>query len=158
MPSVATDVDGTINAGANFILADIGVLFWIKSSLLGVGGDFIIRATIDNFVTDDTDEDGVSDATDNCTLIANADQLDTDGDSIGNVCDADIEPAINNCQINFGDLGALKAAFFSLPGDGNWNADADFNGDDQVNFFDLGTMRESFFNVPGPSGLPNACN
>ncbi|MGX9727739.1 MAG: FG-GAP repeat protein [Candidatus Electronema sp. VV] len=36
----------------------------------------------------DTDGDGIADATDNCPLIANADQQDTDGDGIGDVCDA----------------------------------------------------------------------
>ncbi|MGB5471915.1 MAG: hypothetical protein WBQ78_00375, partial [Gammaproteobacteria bacterium] len=37
----------------------------------------------------DTDSDTVDDAIDNCTLVANADQRDTNGDGFGNVCDAD---------------------------------------------------------------------
>ncbi len=37
----------------------------------------------------DTDRDGVTDETDNCVHNANADQLDTDHDGIGNVCDSD---------------------------------------------------------------------
>ena len=36
----------------------------------------------------DTDNDGVIDLKDNCPEIANADQLDSDGDTRGNVCDA----------------------------------------------------------------------
>jgi hypothetical protein len=36
----------------------------------------------------DTDQDGIPDALDNCPSVANADQLDTDGDGLGNVCDA----------------------------------------------------------------------
>src|SRR5262245_16394589 len=36
---------------------------------------------------EDTDGDGVCDAIDNCPLIANADQADLDGDTIGDVCD-----------------------------------------------------------------------
>ena len=36
----------------------------------------------------DTDSDGVPDDSDNCPLICNADQLDADGDGIGDVCDA----------------------------------------------------------------------
>ena len=37
----------------------------------------------------DTDGDGVKDSGDNCPLISNASQLDTDGDDIGDACDDD---------------------------------------------------------------------
>ena len=36
-----------------------------------------------------TDGDGVADAIDNCPSVANADQLDTDSDGVGNECDTD---------------------------------------------------------------------
>ena len=39
--------------------------------------------------TTDEDGDGVTDESDNCPLHSNASQLDTDGDSLGNECDAD---------------------------------------------------------------------
>ncbi|MFA7663160.1 MAG: lamin tail domain-containing protein, partial [Patescibacteria group bacterium] len=35
----------------------------------------------------DSDEDGISDSTDNCVNNANSDQADVDGDQIGNACD-----------------------------------------------------------------------
>jgi hypothetical protein len=35
----------------------------------------------------DTDGDGISDASDNCPTVSNADQLDQDGDGMGNACD-----------------------------------------------------------------------
>lgn len=35
----------------------------------------------------DYDDDGVADANDNCVFIANADQVDSDGDGLGNGCD-----------------------------------------------------------------------
>lgn len=35
----------------------------------------------------DTDSDGVMDISDNCPTVANPDQIDTDGDGIGNACD-----------------------------------------------------------------------
>jgi hypothetical protein len=37
----------------------------------------------------DSDADGDSDSDDNCPLVANEDQLNTDGDVLGNVCDDD---------------------------------------------------------------------
>ncbi|MBT8149116.1 MAG: Ig domain-containing protein, partial [Gammaproteobacteria bacterium] len=40
------------------------------------------------FVSDDNDQDGVVTSIDNCVAIANARQIDTDGDSVGNSCDA----------------------------------------------------------------------
>ena len=144
LPSVATDLDGTIDAGANFILADVGVLFWFQSTLLGVSGDFIIRATIDNFVEPDSDGDGVPDSTDNCLAVANPNQRDTDGDGFGNFCDADLN---DDCSVNFPDLNLFKAVFF-----GN-DPDADLDGDGTVNFADLELVKQQFFGSPGPSAL-----
>lgn len=38
-------------------------------------------------VFEDTDLDGVSDATDNCANSANEDQVDSDDDGVGDICD-----------------------------------------------------------------------
>lgn len=146
LPSVASDLDGSIDAGANFILADIGALFWFQSSTLGVSGDWIIRATIDSFA--DADADGLPDNSDNCITRPNADQRDTDADDFGNACDLDLN---NDCIVNAVDLGAFKSVFFSA------DADADANGDGVVNAVDLGIFKSLFFQPPGPSGLSNAC-
>ena len=153
LPSVASDLDGNIDAAANFILADIGVLFWFQSATLGVGGDFVIRATVDNLVAVDTDADGVADDADNCTTIANADQRDTDADGIGNICDTDFD---DNCLTDFSDVAIFKLAFLTSPGDDNWNPDADFDGDDFVGFLDLGRLKGFFLGPPGPSAT--GCN
>ena len=91
----------------------------------------------------DTDEDGIPDDADNCTLVPNPDQRDSNGDGFGNVCDADLN---NDLVINVVDLGLLRAVFFTA------DADADFNGDGVVNVVDLGIMRAAFFGPPGPSG------
>ena len=105
----------------------------------------------------DTDGDGVTDDVDNCTLTANASQTDTDGDNIGNACDADIfPPGGGDCSVNFGDLSVLKAGFFPVN-----DPLADFNGDGGVNFGDLAFMKATFFNGgdpgPGPGAPGNAC-
>ena len=47
----------------------------------GVGGDEIEPKDFD------FDQDGVGNRDDNCPTIANADQADDDGDSLGDVCD-----------------------------------------------------------------------
>ncbi|MFK8014731.1 MAG: pre-peptidase C-terminal domain-containing protein [Gammaproteobacteria bacterium] len=90
----------------------------------------------------DTDGDGVFDNADNCTLIANPSQTDSNGDGYGNRCDADLN---NDCVVNTVDLGILRSVFFSN------DADADLTGDGTVNVADLGVLRTQFFGSPGPS-------
>ncbi len=51
-------------------------------------GAFEVQAAVPP-PTPDTDGDGVPDATDNCPLSANPDQVDNDGDGQGDACDAD---------------------------------------------------------------------
>ncbi|MEO1574058.1 MAG: thrombospondin type 3 repeat-containing protein [Pseudomonadota bacterium] len=104
------------------------------------GGSAAYLATL----SPDSDGDGVADSSDNCTLVANPDQRDTNGDGFGNACDADLN---NDGVVNVLDLGELRLVFF---GD---DADADFNGDGAVNVIDLGILRAGFFLPPGPSGL-----
>ncbi|MEL7447880.1 MAG: choice-of-anchor Q domain-containing protein [Pseudomonadota bacterium] len=98
----------------------------------------------------DTDGDTVPDPMDNCVNVINPDQLDTDADGFGNICDADLD---QDCVVNFTDLGLMKSVFFGT------DPDADMNGDGAVNFTDLGLMKAAFFSEPGPSGLEsNICN
>ncbi len=98
----------------------------------------------------DSDNDSVPDSADNCTDVANPDQRDTNGDGIGNICDADLD---DSGLVNFIDLLQFEAAFFSGPQSPNWNPDADLNGDNSVNFLDLLIVEQQFFGPPGPSGL-----
>ncbi len=103
----------------------------------------------------DSDADGVADDSDNCTLVANADQHDSNADGFGNYCDADITGAggVEDCFVNFLDLQAVKDAFFSTPVSPVWNPDADFDNSGAVNFADLQILKNQIFGPPGPSGL-----
>ena len=90
----------------------------------------------------DTDGDGIGDAVDNCTSVANPAQIDSDGDGYGNACDADFN---GDCVVNVIDLGILRTVFFTT------DADADLNADGIVNVIDLGILRTLFFQPPGPA-------
>ena len=92
----------------------------------------------------DTDGDTVFDHLDNCTLIGNTDQRDTDNDGYGNACDPDFD---NNLIVNASDLAFFKTKFFTS------DPDADLNGDGVVNAADLATLKIFFFKPPGPSAL-----
>ena len=53
----------------------------------------------------DTDGDGVPDNADNCTLVFNPDQRDTDGDNYGNICDADFN---GDLMVDLSDLSLFE--------------------------------------------------
>ena len=92
--------------------------------------------------TMDTDGDGVDDSVDNCTLVSNSAQQDTDNDGFGNACDTDF----NNDGVTNGlDVGLLKAAF------GTSGPDEDLNQDGVVNGLDVGILKQYFGSAPGPS-------
>ncbi len=117
-------------------------------------GDFDWYAQVDDVtvtapVCTDSDEDGVDDAQDNCLLVENASQLDTDNDGYGNICDGDFD---NNCTTDFLDLQVMKDNFF-LTGD----LLTDMDGDMNTNFADLSVLKAIFFLPPGPSGVVDTC-
>ncbi len=100
----------------------------------------------------DTDGDRVIDWGDNCLLIGNPDQRNTNAgtgpgqDRYGNLCDADLN---DNGVTNTLDFGLFKLSFGQIgPG-----LDADFNGDGRVNTLDFGRFKLMFGRPPGPSGL-----
>ncbi|MFK7888330.1 MAG: thrombospondin type 3 repeat-containing protein [Gammaproteobacteria bacterium] len=93
----------------------------------------------------DEDADGIANAVDNCRDHPNTDQRDTNGDGIGNVCDADFN---NDSVVNVIDLSILRAQFFA----DDANPDADLDGDGVVALTDLALLRQLFFKPPGPVG------
>ena len=78
----------------------------------------------------DSDGDGVTDGTDNCTSTPNSDQRDNDGDSTGDVCDDDddndgVPDSEDNCSLT------ANAGQRDRDGDGRGNAcDQDADGDE----------------------------
>jgi hypothetical protein len=92
----------------------------------------------------DSDEDGVRDYMDNCTLVVNPDQRDTDGDGYGSICDPDFD---NNGVVQAADLAYLKSKFFMA------DEHADLDGNGVVQAADLAILKAMFFGPPGPSGL-----
>jgi hypothetical protein len=85
----------------------------------------------------DADGDGVADNQDNCPDDANADQIDTDGDTEGDACDADddndtVADAADNCPL---DPNTNQA---DADGDGFGNVcDADDDNDGVIDAADL---------------------
>jgi hypothetical protein len=80
-----------------------------------------------NFMAD-ADGDGVGDEDDNCPNTANADQLDTDGDSQGDVCDEDDDNDEVPDSSDAFPLDSEESVDTDGDGTGN-NADSDDDGD-----------------------------
>ena len=95
----------------------------------------------------DSDGDLVSDSQDNCTLVANADQRDTDIDGYGNLCDGDLN---NDDSTDTLDLQLYIEMHRTAQGDPNYDPDADFNGDGFINTLDLNIYKGLHRKPPGP--------
>ena len=111
---------------------------------VAVGGGAVTDLGVIELEGIDTDGDGVPDIDDNCTLVANPLQRNTNGDDFGNYCDPDLN---DDGIVNAIDLGLFKSVFFTA------DANADLNGDGTVNAIDLGIFKGFFFLPPGPAGL-----
>jgi hypothetical protein len=68
---------------------DVSQTFNICNSASDCDGDGLAFSSDANDLNGDVDGDGVSDGADNCPAIGNANQTDTDGDTIGDLCDTD---------------------------------------------------------------------
>ena len=83
--------------------------------------------------TTDTDGDGTGDNSDNCPVIANGDQLNTDADALGDVCDTDMD---NDTVLNEADNCPLIVNTDQLNTDGDDFGDvcdADMDNDTVLN-------------------------
>lgn len=98
----------------------------------------------------DTDGDGIADAGDNCTQVANADQLDADGDNFGNLCDGDLD---NNGTTDEADFELMRSVLNQESSAGPLAAAADMDGSGRVTAQDFNRLRSRINSPPGPSGL-----
>ena len=94
----------------------------------------------------DTDLDGVEDSRDNCTEVANPDQLDSDADGYGNRCDGDYD---DSGLVDAEDYAKLRVWI----GDGSYEPKADHDGNGMVNTIDGIVFLQLHGAPPGPSGL-----
>ena len=119
-------------------------------------GSTLIRARYDskstaiNFtVAVDTDGDTVPDPIDNCTLVPNPSQCDSDGDGFGNHCDGDLN---NNTFTNSQDYLLFRAQLSQSSDPPTYNQ-ADINCNGVVNAQDYLLFRDLLGKPSGPSGL-----
>ena len=102
----------------------------------GNGGTFSksFKITV-NDLYEDTDGDDVIDSEDNCPLFANSDQLDSDEDGIGDVCDEDDDnDGVSDAEDSF-PLDKDEWIDTDADGIGN-NADEDDDNDGVLDIFD----------------------
>ena len=97
----------------------------------------------------DTDGDGVVDALDNCRLVSNATQVDSNGDGYGHRCDGDLN---NNGSTNAQDTVLFRQQLGQPSVAPNFNA-ADINANGSVNAQDTTLYRQLLGAQPGPSGI-----
>ena len=126
-----------------------------QSASIAVGAhDFVLYELAPSALIPEYDADGVPDAVDNCTLVANPTQLDRDGDGYGNACDADLN---NSGTVTTADFGILRSVLGQATGSSANAAKADLNGSGTVTTADLAILRAAFGTSPGPSALHPNC-
>ena len=120
--------------------------FWTTNNYVNPDRTWHTRVASFRFTgCNDTDFDGIPDPQDNCTLVPNPSQCDTNADGFGNHCDADLD---NNGIVDKLDRFLLQAARGAT---GPNDADLDCDGD--VDSTDMNTLRDALGQPPGPSGL-----
>jgi hypothetical protein len=121
------------------------------ATLLGGGfGGVRALAMPDPSVGPDWDKDGQPDALDNCTLVANPMQRDTERDGYGNACDADLT---NDGVVGIHDIALIAGSFGCTIGPDGCDGAADSDDDGVIGMGDITLHLGSFGTVPGPSGL-----
>jgi hypothetical protein len=106
--------------------------------LLSYGGSQVVFVSNNAVIGTDTDADGWANTVDNCPTVPNADQLNTDGDSLGDACDPDDD--------NDGFSDAIEASVGTNPlvrcGTNAWPAD--INNDSFSDIADISALTGVF--------------
>jgi len=103
----------------------------------------------------DTDGDGVENAFDNCTVVINSSQTDTDHNGCGDSCTQDIVCDVNgDTAVNTPDFNTLRMNFGNSVPPGTLGDCGDQDG--TVGTPDFTRMRMTFGNSTGPSGITTA--
>ena len=124
------------------------IYFTERDPLTGNAVTRVADTGLGSLAAGDSDGDGISDDTDNCTAVINAGQIDADSDGIGNHCDADVN---NDCIVNVTDLGIIRSRF------GTAFPSGDINTDGVVNWQDFFQARQWLGQPPGPAPAPQVC-
>jgi len=109
--------------------------------------EFTVRSTAG---CGDADADGICDESDDCLLVPNPSQLDSDFDGYANACDPDYD---NDGIVASRDFASLVAGLASSYADPVYRAVLDADGDGVVGDPELDLFRVHFGGAPGPSGL-----
>ncbi|MEI8571084.1 DUF642 domain-containing protein [Methylomonas sp. LW13] len=125
-------------------VADFKTMFDASSQKSSVIASAEFAGTVAAPPAPDSDGDGVSDNLDNCKLVVNANQRNTDGDSFGNICDPDFN---QNNVVDPADLSRLKSKL------GTVSANEDLNGNGVVDSADLSLLKTYLGKAPGPTGI-----
>ena len=104
---------------------------------------------------EDLDGDGIPDSEDNCTVVPNLAQRDTDGDGFGNICDPDVD-GDGRVSTSWGAIYPLGARgdveWIALTAkNGPYDPDHDLDGDAVVDARDISIAQLHLFLAPGPA-------
>jgi len=121
--------------------------FYFKDIDGNVVDEFTVRSTAG---CGDADTDGLCDDSDDCLLVPNPSQLDSDFDGYGNACDPDTN---NDGFVGSRDLASLVAGLASSHGQPAYRAVLDSDGDGAVGDPEWELLGRRLGEAPGPSGL-----
>lgn len=109
---------------------------------------FGLSLTVTAGPAQDADTDGVPDSSDDCVVVPNATQADSDLDGYGNACDADYD---QTGVVGTTDFSTFKQAWNTSAPTYNEQVDHDCTG--VVGTTDFSTFKQLWNQAPGPSGL-----